>query len=162
MSSQRMLRSKFAVFSVALAFAGVAFAQTAADNASAGSPPSTSTTTTTTTVELPSVPATSAPEVTAPAVTTTTSQTTIDPSAIGSTSLTRLDTTNTAFEKLAPDRAFLTPADVAALPGFGDAFAKADRDGDGRLDRTEFSDAWAYYIGQGASAPSATTSTQTQ
>jgi hypothetical protein len=158
-----MFRSKIAVFAAALAFAAAAFAQAAADNSSASSPPA-STMPKNSTIELPSVPAntTAAPEASAPAAATSTptSQTAVDPNAIGGTSLTRLDTSNTAFEKLAPDRAYLTPADLAQLPRFGNAFAKADRDNDGRLDRTEFSDAWTYYIGPEANAVSSTASEQ--
>jgi hypothetical protein len=157
MAHPTTLRSMRALVAIAAGFCGAAFAQSMPDT-SATANATTTTTTTTTTVALPTVPsdATAAPS----AQTTVTTQTTLDPNAaIGSTALTRSDSSNEAFEKLAHDRAFLAPSDVAQLPGFGDAFAKADRNGDGRLDRTEFSDAWSYYVDRGASGASTATVT---
>jgi hypothetical protein len=82
--------------------------------------------------------------------TATTSTTGSAPAAIGP--VTPLDNPSMAFEKLANGRAFLSEADVRSLPGFGEAFAGADGDRDARLDRTEFVDAWARYVDQGAGA----------
>jgi hypothetical protein len=95
---------------------------------------------------------------------TVTTPSSIDPNAtIGSTGLTRADSANAAFGKLDPQsRGFLSRSDLRQLPDFGNAFAQADRDADGRLDRTEFTDAWSYYVDQGASAGETTTVTLSQ
>lgn len=127
MNVHTIFRHSVAAAAVAFATTGVALAQsqTGVDTAPAASVPSQTTTT-----QAPS-------DLNAP---------------IGSTSLTRADSSNEAFQKLdKQNRGFLSMADVAQLPSFGDAFANADRDADGRLDRSEFADAWAYYVDRNAS-----------
>ncbi len=145
-----------AVAAIAFALADAAFAQSMPD---ASSPDAAATTTTTTaTPSTATRPRDSGQGAQAPPPS-------IDaeaaPSAsIGSTGLDRSDSANVAFAKLdVADHPFLTRDDVAQLPGFGDAFAQADHDGDGRLDRSEFVDAWSYYVSQAIAETTTTTTT---
>ena len=55
---------------------------------------------------------------------------------------------SSAFEKLdAAHLGYLTKPEAEKLPGFGGAFDRADKNKDGRLDKSEFKVAWAEYTG---------------
>jgi hypothetical protein len=149
------LRLTFAACAIATGLFNTALAQSTADTSSVSAPETT--TVTPTTVTTPAVIAGSEAAAQAPAATI---ETPSQPGPIGSTGLGRADSANIAFLKLdIADRGFLSRSDVAQLPGFGDAFAQADGDGDGRLDRTEFADAWAAYVNRAQSPDTVTTTT---
>ena len=60
--------------------------------------------------------------------------------------LSRNDSASEAFAKLDPQhRGFVTQRETLQIEGFGPAFAHADRNGDGKLDRDEFAAAWNEY-----------------
>ncbi len=53
-----------------------------------------------------------------------------------------------AFNKLdSENKGYVTRQDVQQLDGFGNAFAQADQNHDGRLNASEFNSAWASYTG---------------
>ena len=55
---------------------------------------------------------------------------------------------SSAFEKLdAAHLGYLTKPEAEKLPGFDEAFDHADKNKDGRLDKSEFKIAWAEYTG---------------
>ena len=163
MNSHPTFRPTLVFAALAFGLCGAAFAQSSADNPAATTSVTTQTTTTVTAPASPSAATDVAAAAAATATPAASTQSSIElNAAIGSTSLTRADSANEAFQKLdTRSTGFLSRSDVAQLPGFGDAFAKADRDADGRLDRTEFSDAWSYYVDQGASGAVTTTTTTT-
>jgi len=170
MNPSTNLRPTLAVFAMALGLLNTAFAQSAPDTSSANAPDATATTTTTTTTTAaaPGLADSDAPTQaagTSAAAQGPESSAEAAPSpagAIGSTGIDRADSANAAFSKLdAADRGFVSRADTAQLPGFGDAFAQADHDGDGRLDRTEFIDAWSAYVARALSAETTVTTTTT-
>jgi hypothetical protein len=164
MDRQFNLRPTLVAIGIAAGVCGVAMAQSTADT------PTTSTTTAAAATAAPAdgaaagdrQSATTAPTKAPPTDSTAAQPTTPAPTLptdanapIGSTNVVRSDTPSIAFDKLAGERAFLAREDTAALPGFGNAFAHADHDADARLDRTEFTDAWAAYTGQGEAAENA-------
>ena len=145
MNTRQAFRMNAAAVAVAFALCGGALAQSSSD---AGTSTDAATSNGASTVALPTVPATSAataPTSPAGGPASTMQMPNDANTAIGSTSVVRSDSANEAFEKLAHGNAFLSPADVNGMPGFGGAFAQADRDHDGRLDRTEFTHAWSSY-----------------
>jgi len=185
MRSRITFGRKLALAAIVLGFGGAALAQSSGDTSAANVSVTTSTTMTTVT---PSTPATDAAMAPVPPMTSTDSQpapsapradnpadtspqamvtppSSIERNApIGANSLSRSDSPNTAFAKLdAQNRGFLSRSDLSQLPDFGNAFAQADRDGDGRLDRSEFADAWSSYVDQSVSVETTTTTiTHTQ
>jgi len=62
----------------------------------------------------------------------------------------RAELPDSAFRKLdASNKGYITHGDVQSLPDFDQAFQANDRDHDGRLDATEFGNAWSQYSGNG-------------
>ncbi len=176
MNTRQAFRMNAAAVTVAFALCGGALAQSSSDartstfasdvttqgqRGSAGTAShDASTINGTSTAALPTVPATIAATARASQAgeSASTMQMPNDANtAIGSTSVVRSDSANEAFEKLAHGNAFLSPADVNGMPGFGGAFAQADRDRDGRLDRTEFTHAWSSYDEAASTASSTPT-----
>ena len=79
---------------------------------------------------------------TAPSGTTSSGTT----SSSGDMAPARTETASSAFGKLDMNkRGYLSSEDVSKLQGFD--FKKADKNGDGRLDATEFNAAWSTYGG---------------
>jgi hypothetical protein len=139
-----MDRIKFCALAAAVAatFTGEAFAQA---SSSTGSPAGTSSPASAGSRAPASTQATGQGKV---AVPPPASAITGGVPAMGGVTPNRAELASSAFTKLdAASRGYLTIEDVRQLNGFESAFRQADRDGDGRLNASEFNAAWGAFTG---------------